>query len=69
MISSAQDGIDENQSTLDAAIANQEERLAIEEERLRRQFTKLEEMLGQLKNSSSMFDSQIKGISSSWGSS
>lgn len=67
MIASAIDGSVNNQTTLDQAITSINERLAIEEEHLRAQYTKLETMLSNLKNQSSSFNSQMSGINSSWG--
>jgi len=68
LVSSAMDGIDENQTVLDDEIASQEERLTQEEARLRKQFTQLETMMSNLKQSSSAFTSQLEGINASWKS-
>ncbi len=66
-VSAALDGIANNQSVLDAEIASQNERLTLQETRLRAQFTKMEEALNQLKSQSTSFSGQLAGISANWG--
>jgi flagellar hook-associated protein 2 len=67
MIVAAIDGSADSQTMIDEEITSLEERLSIEEARLRAQYTKLETMLSDLKNQSATFASQLNGINSAWG--
>ncbi|MDD5456770.1 MAG: flagellar filament capping protein FliD [Candidatus Margulisbacteria bacterium] len=65
-ISSALDGIDNNETVLDDEISSMEERLTIEEDQLRKQYTKLEELMAQMKNTSTTFNNQMTSINANW---
>ncbi len=66
MIATAMDGSVQNQTTITNQITSMNDRLAIEETRLRDQYTKLETMINTLKTQSSSFTSQLTGINNTW---
>ncbi|OGI09968.1 MAG: hypothetical protein A2Y40_02055 [Candidatus Margulisbacteria bacterium GWF2_35_9] len=65
-VSSSLDGIASNMGVLDEQISNLEDRMTMEEERLRKQFTQMESLLGELKNMSSYMTSQTSSLNNNW---
>jgi len=65
-ISNAMDNTSEEMQMIDGQIESMEERLAIEEERLRKQFTELEKMMGQMGNTSTWLSQQTIALNANW---
>lgn len=61
------DGVDETIEDINGEIGSLKERLAIEEKRLRKQFTQLEVMMGEAKTMSDWLTKQIQTLNVNWG--
>jgi len=65
-ISNVMDSTTAEMALIDNQITSMEDRLSIEEERLRKQFTELETMMGKMSNTSSWLSQQTASLNSNW---